>query len=287
MPVPEGALAPNILLKSKDSLDLGQIFEFAIPFKNVSPYNFDSMHIKVYVIDKSNITHEIPMTVRKPLISGDTVMLDFTLDTKAYPGSNTLYVDFNPDNNQPEQYLFNNFLYKNFYVRYEARNPLLDVTFDNVHILNDDIVSAKPHIQIKLQSQSQFLLLTDTASVQVQLRYPDGSIHAYGFNSDTLRFTPATSGSNNVATVDFTPAFTKQYNPGGRRVSIDRHGQGREWKYGGVDPLPDLLQGDHQGDDLEYAELSESVHHLDGLCIHDHGYRCAAEYQDTDTHHHR
>src|ERR1700749_3027699 len=124
VPVPEGALAPNILLKSKDSLDLGETFEFAIPFKNVSPYSFDSMHIKVYVIDKSNITHVIPMTVRKPLVSGDTVMLDFTLDTKAYPGSNTLYVDFNPDNNQPEEYLFNNFLYKNFYVRYEARNPL-------------------------------------------------------------------------------------------------------------------------------------------------------------------
>jgi hypothetical protein len=219
VPVPEGALAPNILLKSKDSLDLGETFEFAVPFKNVSPYNFDSMHLKAYVIDRSNVTHVIPTTVRKPLVSGDTVMLDFSLDTKSYRGSNTLYVDFNPDNNQPEQYLFNNFLYKNFYVRYEARNPLLDVTFDNVHILNDDIVSAKPHIQIKLQSQSQFLLLTDTGSISVQLRYPDGSMHAFGFNSDTLRFTPATS-ANNTATVDFNPAFIKQYNAEGDEYQL-------------------------------------------------------------------
>jgi Peptidase family C25 len=236
VPVPEGALAPNILLKSKDSLDLGEPLEFSIPFKNISPYAFDSMHIKVYVIDRSNVTHVIPVSVRKPLISGDTVLLDFTIDTKSYPGSNTLYVDFNPDNNQPEEYLFNNFLYKNFYVRYEARNPLLDVTFDNVHILNDDIVSAKPHIQIKLKSQSQFLLLTDTASVSVQLRYPDGSIHPFSFNTDTLRFTPASGSSDNEATVDFTPVFTKQYNADGDEYQLIVTGKDAEGNTAGSIP---------------------------------------------------
>ena len=58
---------------------------------------------------------------------------------------------------QPEQYFFNNFLYKTVYVKGDSRAPTLDVTFDNVHILNDDIVSAKPHILVKLQSQSPYL----------------------------------------------------------------------------------------------------------------------------------
>ena len=84
-----------------------------------------------------------------------------------------------------------------------------------VHILNQDIVSAKPHITIKLKDESKYLLLTDTSSVNVQLRYPDGTIHTYNFSSDTLRFTPATSTADNTATVDFYPAFTKQYNPEG------------------------------------------------------------------------
>ncbi len=220
VPVPEGALAPNILLKSKDTLDIGESLEFAIPFKNISPYSFDSMRIKMYIIDKNNVTHVIPLTRRKPLISGDTVLLDYLIDTKSYAGLNTLYVDFNPNNDQPEQYLFNNFLYKNFFVRDDSRNPLLDVTFDNVHILNDDIVSAKPHIQIKLKSQSQYLLLTDTSSISLQLRFPDGSIHTYPFNSDTVRFTPASSSSDNTATVDFTPAFIKQYNPEGDEYTL-------------------------------------------------------------------
>jgi len=214
-PVPEGTLAPNIVFKAADTVVLGQPLEFKIAFKNVSPYAFDSMKIQFYIIDASNVMHTIQMPRRKPLVSGDTLTLDYIFDTKSYAGNNTIYVDFNPNNDQPEQYMFNNFLYKTFFVKGDSRAPTLDVTFDNVHILNDDIVSARPHIQIKLQSQSQYLLLTDTSLVNVQVKYPDGSLHNYGFNTDTLRFTPATSGSNNTATVDFYPAFTNQINPQG------------------------------------------------------------------------
>jgi hypothetical protein len=220
VPAPEGALAPNIFLKTKDTFNIGEPMEFAIAFKNVSLYAFDSMRIKMYILDRNNVSHTINLPRRKPLIKGDTLVLDYVLDTKAYPGANTIYVDFNPDADQPEQYHFNNFLYKSFYVRYDSRNPLLDVTFDNVHILNNDIVSSKPHIQIKLQSQSQYLLLTDTSLLTVQVKYPDGSLHRYGFNNDTLRFTPASSGTNNVATVDFTPAFIQQYNADGDNYEL-------------------------------------------------------------------
>jgi hypothetical protein len=94
-------------------------------------------------------------------------------------------------------------------------SPLLDVTFDGVHILNKDIVSAKPHIQIKIKDESTFRLLSDTTVGTVQVRYPDGSVHPYHFDGDTLRFIPATSTSDNTATIDFTPQFTNQINPEG------------------------------------------------------------------------
>jgi hypothetical protein len=215
-PVPEGALAPNLFFMCKDTLALGEPLKFGIAFKNVSPTAFDSMMLlKLNIIDRNNVTHTITLPKKKILVAGDTLTVTYELDTKDYSGLNTLYLDVNPNNNQPEQYHFNNFLYKTFFVGNETRNPLLDVTFDNVHILNDDIVSAKPHIQIKLKSQSDYLLLTDTSMITVQLRYPDGTLRTIGFNSDTMRFTPAGGGGDNTATVDFTPTFTKQYNAGG------------------------------------------------------------------------
>lgn len=215
VPSPEGALAANLYLKVKDSVNQGEPLEFAIAFKNVSPYAFDSMQLKAYILDKNNVTHTLLLPKKRPIASGDTLIFDYIIDTKSYPGANTIYLAFNPNYAQPEQYFFNNFLYKSFYVRYEDRNPMLDVTFDNVHILNDDIVSAKPHIQIKLQTLSQYLLLQDTSLITVQVRYPDQSLHRYYFNSDTLRFTPSSGGSNNAATVDFYPAFSKQFNESG------------------------------------------------------------------------
>ncbi|HZE86350.1 MAG TPA: C25 family cysteine peptidase [Puia sp.] len=220
VPVPEGALAPNILLKAKDTLQLGEQLDFAIAFKNISPYAFDSMRIKMFILDHNNVSHPIQLPRKRPMISGDTLTLEYVIDTKSYPGSNTIFLQFNPDNDQPEQFTFNNFLYKAFFVKSENRNPLLDVTFDNVHILNDDIVSAKPHIQIKLKSLAQYLLLTDTALMKVQLKYPDGSTHPYNFNTDTLRFIPASSSSDNTATVDFTPVFTKQIKPEGDEYQL-------------------------------------------------------------------
>ncbi len=215
VPVPEGALAPNIFFTGKDTVELGEQIPFGIAFKNISLSAFDSLKISLKLIDKNNVTHIIPFTKSKPLISGDTIKITYIIDSKGYPGTNTLFLDVNPDNDQPEEYHFNNFLYKNFYVKVDQTNPLLDVTFDNVHILNDDIVSAKPHILIKLKDEAKFLLLNDTSVLKVQLRYPDGSLHPYYFNSDTLKFTPATSSADNTASVEFSPIFSSQINPQG------------------------------------------------------------------------
>ncbi|MBS1738187.1 MAG: hypothetical protein JSS98_16510 [Bacteroidetes bacterium] len=209
IPAPEGALAPNIFISGKDSLQQGEIYNFGIAFKNISIPSFDSVLVKFTVIDNNNVTHVLSLPKQKPLISGDTIVIKYNLDTKAYPGNNTIFIDFNPNNDQPELYHYNNFLYKNFYVKPDNFNPLLDVTFDGVHILNQDIVSSRPHILIKLKDESKFLSLSDTSLVKVQLRYPDGTLKTIAFDNDTLRFTPANlSQGENTATIEFSPILT-------------------------------------------------------------------------------
>ena len=204
--VPEGAIAPNIVLKMKDSVDVGQNIDFSIAFKNISQTKFDSLKINFIITDRNNVPHSINIPKGKPLLSGDTLTVNYTIDTKGYYGMNTLFVEVNPNNDQPEQYHFNNFIYKNFLVKGDNFNPLLDVTFDGVHILNRDIVSARPHIIIKLKDESKFLALSDTSFLKVQLRLPDGTLKSYRFDNDTMRFTPANlANGENTATIDFTP----------------------------------------------------------------------------------
>ncbi|AXY75439.1 hypothetical protein D3H65_16260 [Paraflavitalea soli] len=234
-PVPEGSMAANILLDAKDTIEVGETFKFAIAFKNLSKHDFDSMVVKAVITDNSNVPHIIPLSKQKAIVSGDTVAIKFELNSKDYIGNNTLYVEVNPDNNQPEQYHFNNFLYHNIYVKADNTNPFLDVTFDGIHILNRDIVSAKPHIQIRLKDEAKHLLLNDTSLSSVEVKYPNGTTRTYHFDNDTLRFTPATSGTDNSAVLDFTPAFTSQVNPEGDEYELIVRGKDRSGNKAGTE----------------------------------------------------
>jgi hypothetical protein len=206
--VPEGAVAPNILFAMKDTAEQGELVDFKLAFKNISQVSFaDSMKINFILTDRNNNRTIINFPKGKVLVSGDTLIINYQINTRNYPGLNTIAVDVNPNNAQLEQYHFNNVLFKNLFVKADNFNPLLDVTFDGVHILNKDIVSAKPHILVNLKDESRFLSLSDTAYIKVQVRYPDGSLHNYNFG-DSMRFTPANLGSgNNTATIDFLPYF--------------------------------------------------------------------------------
>lgn len=225
--VPEGAISPNIYLTMKDTLEIGETLQFGVAFKNISNVSFDSLRVKVIVSDRNNVPNTIEVGKQKALISGDTVQVKFNLDTKLYPGLNTLYLEVNPDKDQPEQHHYNNFLYRSFYVKPDHVNPLLDVTFDGVHILNRDLVSAKPHIQIKLTDEAKYLLLNDTALTTVQVRYPNGVLRSFNFDNDTLRFNPAGDGQNNTATIDFYPHFSQPSNEDGFEYELIVKGKDR------------------------------------------------------------
>ena len=196
----------------KDTFDLGEPLEFKVAFKDVSEVKFDSLKIFLELTNASNVTRILPLYKVRPLLAGDTLHIRFPFSTDSLLGQNSLHLDVNPNNDQPEQYHFNNFLYKNFFVRGDNVNPLLDVTFDGTHILNRDIVSSKPHIVIKLKDESKWMILNDTAVAKVSVKFPDGSLHPYYyFSNDTLKFNAATAAPNpdNTATVDMLPYFPK------------------------------------------------------------------------------
>jgi hypothetical protein len=214
IPVPEGAIAPNIYFTTKDVVEVGEPVTFGVGFKNISNVDFDSVKVKFTITDKNNIVNVVPIPRQKKLTTvapNDTIRLNVPIDTRSLSGNNTIFINFNPDNDQPEQYLFNNFAFRNLYVKPDSLHPLLDVTFDNVHILNRDIVSSKPDIVVKLKDEAKWLVLDDTSLLTLQVQYPDGSLHRYPFNSDTLQFIPAGQAPNpdNTATLNFKPYFAK------------------------------------------------------------------------------
>lgn len=207
-PVPEGVLAPNQYLRVRDTVEVGEPLDYRMAFRNISDEAFDSLRVRVILTDRNNISHNLILPKRRPLPAGDSLQIGVLIPTQTYPGSNRLFIEANPENDQPEQFHFNNFAYRTFFVKPDSTAPILDVTFDGVHILNRDLVSAKPAIHIQLTDEAKWMLLNDTSLFQVQVRNPQGTLRRYYFNSDTLQLVPAQTGNSvNKASLHFTPYF--------------------------------------------------------------------------------
>ncbi|MFN0276344.1 MAG: C25 family cysteine peptidase [Chitinophagales bacterium] len=209
-PVPECALNPNIQYSiSTDSLQQGDVVSMSIAITNVSELAMDSLLISYSIIGQNNIEYAIPYPKLDSLLSNETMISNLQFNTRDYPpGMNILFVEVNPDNDQPEQYHFNNLGFIPLYVQPDFANPLLDVTFDGIHILDGDIVSAEPEIMIQLKDENIFLALDDTSYINVQLKHPDGTITDHSYDDITLKFFPADTSNllgNNTAKVQFLP----------------------------------------------------------------------------------
>jgi hypothetical protein len=207
-PVPEGAIVPTALSVIKDTVETGEKIKLSTGFRNISDVAFDSVKVVMTVTDETNQSKVVFDQRRRPIPVGDSIVVDYLLDTKDLKGASTFFINFNPEFAQPEQYLFNNYQTSSLSVTPDKTPPNLDVTFDGVRILNKDIVSAKPFIIISLKDDSRFLALNDTSLFTIKLRMPDGSLKNVRFDGDTLQFISATldgSGKENAATVHYRP----------------------------------------------------------------------------------
>jgi hypothetical protein len=210
-PVPEAAVEPKIYFSFyNDTLMEGDEVKFAVAVKNISDYDMDSLLVQFTLLDKNRNSHLIDLQRLKPLLADSVIICSVVFSTKGFPGLNTLIMEVNPNNDQLEQYHFNNYAQVDFYVEEDKINPVLDVSFDGIHILDGDIVSAKPEILIQLTDENQFLLLNDTSDFEVYLTYPSGQekrIYFYKNGKEQMEFIPATNNKNSCKII-YKPIFS-------------------------------------------------------------------------------
>src|SRR5690606_22279485 len=110
-PVPEAALAPNLHLSHKDSLQQGEEASFKIAIANISNKDMDSMLVKYRIIDQNNVSHDLAQNRYKPIKASDTIHATLNFNVQNYPGKNYIFIEANPNKDQPEQYHPNNLGY--------------------------------------------------------------------------------------------------------------------------------------------------------------------------------
>ncbi|TND01785.1 MAG: hypothetical protein FD123_4161 [Bacteroidetes bacterium] len=212
-PVPEAAVNPPLgYALYNDTLQEGETLKLSMAVQNISDYPFtDSLLISYWIVDENRVRHDLPSKLRAPVFQPWTWFLDtMSTNTTGYPGWNELWMEVNPvaqPNSQLEQFHFNNIAVQRFYVGTDKINPLLDVTFDGIHIMNGDIVSAKPGVLIQLKDENQFLALNDTSDFRLFLRAPSQTVPQLLPWGPDIQFTPAVL-PNNSCKILYTPSLT-------------------------------------------------------------------------------
>ncbi len=208
--VPECALDPNVhYYFDGDTSYQGENVNMRIAIRNIGDYDMDSLQVRYAITDANNTVHNY-YHMKPPLLIGDTIIDTFTVANANFVGMNNFYIEANPFTSihQIEQYHFNNIASRSMMVDGDNLNPLLDVTFDGIHIMDRDIVSAKPFVNIQLKDENVLRLIDDTADFDLYIKYPGQSMATkVYFSNPWVTFIPA-SNAENYAKIEMKPDFT-------------------------------------------------------------------------------
>ncbi len=214
-PIPETAIDPiSYYTFFNDTVQEGESVRLAIATRNVGPVDFpDSLMVAYWLIDNDRNIHQLARKKLRLHPVDDVIIDSISFSTTGYAGLNSIWVEFNPVDSttglydQLEQYHFNNIAEIKFVVDKDLINPMLDVTFDGVHILDGDIVSANPNIEILLKDENRYLMLDDTTAFRVYLQRPGATelerIFFMNGSTEKMRFYPASSTQNNTARIEY------------------------------------------------------------------------------------
>ena len=198
--------------KYTDTIQQGDKFTLSVGVENLSDYNADSVAVALTL--KNDKNQEVLLQKKiQPIDAGKSAIAPFEYNTRPLEGKQQVFFEVNPKLVQPESITANNFLQTNITVQTDKTNPLLDVTFDGLRILNNDIVSSKPKIVIQLRDDNKFLALNDTNLFKLSIEpiSPSGTARNINFTDPSVKFTPASNGNNieNKAIIELNPDFLK------------------------------------------------------------------------------
>jgi hypothetical protein len=182
-----------------DTIPAGGNINLTFWVYNVGEANTDSFNVKVDVVNSNNLIDTTFNFSIQSLASDDRRKFDITYQAKGKDIEKKFVINIDSENKVTEYYEDNNFFTKVFYVLPDLISPTLQITFDDMEVIDGDFVSKNPTIKIVLSDESP-IPIVDTTAVKIYLN--EEPVY-YGANQDNLSYT--TNSSN--------PKFVVVYKP--------------------------------------------------------------------------
>ena len=173
LPVPEGLIDVDAIGKEKYVItdkQEGEAVEVEFAFRNITDVAFasDSLWVRYVLTNNNKEISRDSVKIPAPKVK-DLVKFSKKIETLGLVGTNILTVYVNP-RIVSEIYYDNNLYQVSFNVVKDNANPILEVSFDGRQIMDGEIVSPSPVINIRLRDENAFKVLTDTSNINVLLK---------------------------------------------------------------------------------------------------------------------
>ncbi|MCK9211408.1 MAG: C25 family cysteine peptidase [Ignavibacteriaceae bacterium] len=157
----ELSISKNGLQLNADSLLQGFPLEFQLTPQNISNTPSDTFQIACYLDDA-----KLPFYSNKAALKPDSsITFNSLLETAKIGDLHKIKVELKP--NESETFSFNNFIEKKFFIKYDTLRPTLKILIDGKEILDGDIVSKEPEIEVSLKDNSPLPISKNNFSISV------------------------------------------------------------------------------------------------------------------------
>lgn len=220
----EGVAEGVVTLENEENsgieLQEGEPFNANFKFSNISGADFtNTLRVRYKLTNQTTNETLIDTLQIQPVVAGTFVDFSIPIETKGRTGLNDLELLVNL-NDEQEQYATNNAILLESFLNVirDEINPNMDVTFDGIYIMDGDVVSPTPLIEVELRDNNPFLLKTDTLGIDIFLgqtceRCP---LERVSFQDPNLTFIPATENQNFV--IQYSPT---ELEDGEYRMSVN------------------------------------------------------------------
>jgi hypothetical protein len=203
---PELVLSKNTVHMQKSVMQEGEATNVGVEVFNVGSSKADSVLISI-LTDDSGPPRTLKSVVVPTFNAGDTVSVLTQYDSRGRRGNHSFVFQVDPNNVISELYKSNNTVSVPYTVLPDTIRPSLDITFDNMRVLDGDYVRAVPLVLFTLRDINGMpLTQSDTSNVRIEL---NGKPVFYTGNANiqfTLRTAPV------LAEIQWTPQLQEGEN---------------------------------------------------------------------------
>jgi len=188
-----------------ESLLVGDSLRLELALSNISKQqNSDSVQVS-YNITKPDNTTLTKSFKLAPLSANESAEFKIKENTIGLAGKNILTINLE-DTGLGDNYNFNNSISYNFEVTGDNQEPKIDVLFDGKRIINGEIISPSPLIDIASIDENTILLQSDTSLINIYLKKEEENEYKRIYFSDgKLNIIQSGSSSDNRLVIRYTP----------------------------------------------------------------------------------